>query len=46
MPHVNGLEATRQIHQAFPDIKIVMLTMHADHSVSRPPYAGVPSGTW
>jgi len=33
MPHVDGLEATRQIHKLCPDIKIVMLTMHADHDV-------------
>jgi DNA-binding NarL/FixJ family response regulator len=33
MPHVDGLEATRQIHKLRPDIKIVMLTMHADHDV-------------
>jgi DNA-binding NarL/FixJ family response regulator len=33
MPEVDGVEATRQIRQAFPDIRIVMLTMHADQDV-------------
>lgn len=33
MPHVDGLEATRQIHLNQPHIRIVMLTMHADHDV-------------
>lgn len=33
MPHVDGLEATRQIHINQPHIRIVMLTMHADHDV-------------
>jgi DNA-binding NarL/FixJ family response regulator len=30
MPILNGLEATRQIKKRLPDIKIVILTMHAD----------------
>ena len=30
MPILNGLEATRQIKKRFPDVKIVILTMHAD----------------
>ncbi|MEZ4617289.1 MAG: response regulator transcription factor [Caldilineaceae bacterium] len=30
MPECNGLEATRQIKQLLPEIKIVMLTMSAD----------------
>jgi DNA-binding NarL/FixJ family response regulator len=33
MPEVDGVEATRQIHQAQPEIRIVMLTMHADQEV-------------
>jgi len=33
MPEVDGVEATRQIKQLFPDIRIVMLTMHADQEV-------------
>ncbi len=30
MPILNGIEATRQITKACPDVKIVMLSMHAD----------------
>jgi two-component system response regulator DegU len=33
MPDVDGVEATRRIHQQHPDVRIVMLTMHADQSV-------------
>ncbi len=33
MPEVDGVEATRQIKIAFPEIAIVMLTMHADQEV-------------
>jgi two-component system response regulator DegU len=33
MPEVDGVEATRQIKLAFPDIRVVMLTMHADQEV-------------
>jgi DNA-binding NarL/FixJ family response regulator len=33
MPNVGGVEATRRIHQAQPDVRIVMLTMHADQEV-------------
>lgn len=33
MPEVDGVEATRQIKQSFPQIRIVMLTMHADQEV-------------
>ena len=33
MPDVDGVEATRRIHQTQPEIRIVMLTMHADQSV-------------
>jgi DNA-binding NarL/FixJ family response regulator len=33
MPDVDGVEATRRIHQQYPEIRIVMLTMHADQSV-------------
>jgi two-component system response regulator DegU len=33
MPSVNGVEATRRIHQSNPGIQVVMLTMHADQSV-------------
>ena len=30
MPLLNGLEATRQIHKAVPDAKIIMLSAHSD----------------
>ncbi len=30
MPSLNGLEATRQIRQRFPEVKVLVLTMHAD----------------
>ena len=33
MPDVDGVEATRRIHQQHPEIRVVMLTMHADESV-------------
>ena len=33
MPELDGVEATRQIVDADPDVKVVMLTMHADQDV-------------
>ena len=30
MPELNGIEATRQIHAAQPDVRIIMLSMHSD----------------
>ncbi|MGB1506922.1 MAG: response regulator [Acidimicrobiales bacterium] len=33
MPEMDGVEACRQIHAEMPDIKVVMLTMHADQQV-------------
>ena len=30
MPHVGGLEATRQLHAAFPDAVIIIVTQHDD----------------
>src|SRR5579862_7039747 len=32
MPHLNGVEATRQILNRHPDTAIVMLSMHSDES--------------
>lgn len=29
MPQMNGLEVTRQVHDRFPEIKIIVLSMHA-----------------
>ena len=33
MPEIDGVEATRQIRERQPDVRIVMLTMHADQDV-------------
>ena len=33
MPNLNGVEATKRIHARHPDVRIVMLTMHADAEV-------------
>ena len=33
MPVLDGVEATRQIHRDYPDVAILMLTMHADADV-------------
>lgn len=33
MPDVDGVEATRRIRQLLPDMRIIMLTMHADQEV-------------
>ncbi|CAN5777988.1 two-component system response regulator DegU [soil metagenome] len=33
MPHVDGMEATRRLQLTYPEIRVVMLTMHADESV-------------
>ena len=29
MPNLNGIEATKQIRKRFPDVKVIILTMHA-----------------
>ena len=33
MPELDGVEATRQIKERQPDVRIVVLTMHADHDI-------------
>jgi two-component system, NarL family, response regulator DegU len=33
MPDVGGVEATRRLQRSHPEIRVVMLTMHADESV-------------
>ena len=33
MPDVDGVEATRRLQQTHPEIRVVMLTMHADENV-------------
>ncbi len=41
MPGLNGLEATRQISRDFPDVRVIMLSMHSDeHYVSNALQAG------
>src|SRR6185369_9392991 len=32
MPQLNGLEATRQILEALPDTKVIILSAHADNA--------------
>jgi len=33
MPRLNGIEAIRQIHQYDPNIKLIVLSMHAEHGI-------------
>src|SRR5437867_1403966 len=33
MPLLNGIEATRQIREFSPDIKVIMLSIHSDHTM-------------
>ncbi len=35
MPGLNGIEATRTIHEAHPDVKIVLLTLHESGELVR-----------
>lgn len=35
MPHLNGLEATRQIKKRFPEVKVVILTVHTNEEYIR-----------
>jgi CheY-like chemotaxis protein len=44
MPHCDGLEATRRIHLAQPEIKIVMLTLAADEDSLHQALAAGASG--
>lgn len=32
MPNLNGIEAARQIHDSFPEVSIIMLSVHSDES--------------
>lgn len=31
MPEMNGIEATRKIKKSWPEVRVVMLTIHADY---------------
>src|SRR5262249_45953520 len=33
MPEMDGVEAARRVHESNPDVRVVMLTMHADADV-------------
>jgi two-component system, NarL family, response regulator DegU len=44
MPEVDGVEATRRIVAADPDIRVVMLTMHADAEIVRRSVAAGATG--
>ena len=35
MPVLDGVEATRRVHAEFPDLPIVILTMHGDDALRR-----------
>ncbi len=36
MPQMNGLEATRSIHENFPQVKVLILTQHDNHEYIAP----------
>lgn len=44
MPNLGGVEATRRIHERHPEVRIVMLTMHADAEVVADAIRGGASG--
>jgi DNA-binding NarL/FixJ family response regulator len=44
MPEMDGVEATRRIRAAMDDVRVVMLTMHADHDVIRKAIGAGASG--
>lgn len=44
MPGMNGLEATRIIHNAHPDVKIILLTLHESTEVLRSGFRAGASG--
>jgi len=44
MPEMDGVEAARRIHLAKPDVRVVMLTMHADSDVVASAIRAGPSG--
>ena len=44
MPELNGIEATRTIHQLHPNIKIVLLTLHESPELVRSAFRVVAQG--
>jgi two-component system, NarL family, response regulator DegU len=44
MPVLGGVDATRQIHERTPEVRVVMLTMHADADVVASAIRGGASG--
>jgi two-component system response regulator DegU len=44
MPNLGGVEAAKRIHLAHPDVRVVMLTMHADAEVVAEAIRGGASG--
>jgi DNA-binding NarL/FixJ family response regulator len=44
MPEMDGVEATRRIREAMENVRVVMLTMHADHDVIRKAISAGASG--
>lgn len=44
MPNCDGVEATRRIRSSLDDVRVVMLTMHADHDVLQAALAAGASG--
>jgi two-component system response regulator NreC len=44
MPGLNGIEATRQIHQEHPDVKVIGLSMHASKRYIREMHEAGASG--
>lgn len=44
MPNLDGVEATKRIHAAHPEVRVVMLTMHADAEVVADAIRGGASG--
>jgi DNA-binding NarL/FixJ family response regulator len=44
MPNMNGVEAVRRIHDDHPEVRVVMLTMHADAEVVADAIRGGASG--
>ena len=46
MPNLNGIEATKLIHQRCPDMPVVIITIHTSSSFVTVPSGMVPVDTW